>query len=695
MKKISLPVVSLRTQMIMSFVALAILTAAAAGLPAVWSNNEQIDRQAWAQVDQGIRAARALYIAKEGEVINFATLTAQRPTLMNYLSQGDKSGLTSYLIDLQSGAGFDLITICDLDDVVVAYTTEDPLVDACLLEESSTYSLATQGGETEVWLLASYRIHNEGENLGKVIVGMRVDDEFAHEMRSETGLEHSIYLAGQPVASSFDVEYSTLADIPRRVIEHITSGSAVRTSFTLDDNSYYATRLSLGELDLFAEVALLTTELIAIQRSQALFLIGSIFAAALLASLLGAFLARRISQPLVHLSNSAATLSRENLDFSISLDTSVREVATLAQALEGARIDLKLSLDNLQKEIEWGSNLLESIVEGIVTLDEDNRILYFSSGAERITGLDRDQAINKPIEEVFQLVEGESIHSLIPSPGQKNKVTVVDARQREITIAVTGARLIPSEAKDSYIALVFRDVSEEEAMNQLLGRFLSNVAHEFRTPLSALEASIELLMEQAPDLNKDEMQELLTSLHLGILGLETLIDNLLEAASIEARQFRISVRPSDLRNIIANAVHTMNPLLIKYGQKIEVGMPASIPLVYADPRRTVQVLVNLLSNANKFGPSDSEIAVNVTVDRKNVKIAVTDQGEGIPDELKSDVFNRFIRPGGNDNNAKMGAGLGLSVVKAIVEAQDGDVGVDDREGGGAIFWFTLPLAKET
>jgi K+-sensing histidine kinase KdpD len=202
-------------------------------------------------------------------------------------------------------------------------------------------------------------------------------------------------------------------------------------------------------------------------------------------------------------------------------------------------------------------------------------------------------------------------------------------------------------------------------------------------------------MEQAPDLNKDEMQELLTSLHLGILGLETLIDNLLEAASIEARHFRISVRPSDLRNIIADAVHTMNPLLIKYGQKIEVGMPASIPLVYADPRRTVQVLVNLLSNANKFGPSDSEIAVNVTVDRKNVKIAVTDQGEGIPDELKSDVFNRFIRPGGNDNNAKMGAGLGLSVVKAIVEAQDGDVGVNDREGGGAIFWFTLPLAKET
>ena len=681
--------------MILSFVVLATFTAAAAGLPAVWSNNEQIDRQAWAQVDQGIRAARALYIAKQGEVVNFATLTAQRPTLLNYLIQGDKSGLTSYLMDLEAGAGFDLITICDLDNVVVAYTTEEPLVDACLMEESSTYSLATSRGEAEVWLLASYRITEEGKDFGKVIVGMKVDNEFAQEMRSQTGLEHSIYLAGQPVASSFDVEYSILEETTRKVIEHVTSGSAVRTSFTINGNSFYATRLSLGELDLFAEVALPTTELLSTQRSQALFLIGSIVAAAGLASLLGAFLARRISQPLVRLSTSAATLSRDNLDFSISLDTSVKEVSTLAQVLEGARIDLKHSLDDLQKEIEWGSNLLESIVEGIVTLDKDNQILYFSSGAERITGLARDQAINRPIEDVFQLVEEESVSSLIPSPGQKNIVTVMDTHQRAITIAVTGATLIPSEAEHSHIALVFRDVSEEEAMNQLLGRFLSNVAHEFRTPLSALEASIELLMEQAPDLNKDEMQELLTSLHLGILGLETLIDNLLEAASIEARQFRVSIRPSDLRDIIAEAVHTMNPLLVKYGQHIEMKMPTSIPLVQADPRRTVQVLVNLLSNVNKYGPSDSEITIDVTVERDVVKIAVSDQGEGIPDDLKRSIFNRFIRPGVNNSNVKTGTGLGLSVVKAIVEAQNGHVGVDDRQGGGAIFWFTLPIARES
>jgi signal transduction histidine kinase len=190
------------------------------------------------------------------------------------------------------------------------------------------------------------------------------------------------------------------------------------------------------------------------------------------------------------------------------------------------------------------------------------------------------------------------------------------------------------------------------------------------------------------------MEELLTSLYLGTVSLQTLVDNLLESASIESGRFRVSPRPSDLGNIIGEAVQTMEPLLNKYGQRLVVELPIAIPLVYADPRRTVQVLVNLLSNANKFGPTNEEITVTAEAIEGWIRMAVSDRGPGIPQEYREGLFTRFVRPGHLNADARAGAGLGLSVVKAIVEAQGGMVGVKDNPAGGALFWFTLKLVNE-
>ena len=105
------------------------------------------------------------------------------------------------------------------------------------------------------------------------------------------------------------------------------------------------------------------------------------------------------------------------------------------------------------------------------------------------------------------------------------------------------------------------------------------------------------------------------------------------------------------------------------------------------------MLVNLLGNASKYGPPEAEIQIQVTRSNDQARIAVLDQGPGIPVEARADPFHRFIYPEGETGHSQAGAGLGLSVVKAIVEAHNGQVGVDDRPGGGAIFWFTLPVEE--
>ncbi|MCJ7536874.1 MAG: ATP-binding protein, partial [Anaerolineales bacterium] len=132
--------------------------------------------------------------------------------------------------------------------------------------------------------------------------------------------------------------------------------------------------------------------------------------------------------------------------------------------------------------------------------------------------------------------------------------------------------------------------------------------------------------------------------------------------------------------------------LEKYRQRLVVEIPVSIPDVIADPRRIEQVLVNLLSNASKYGPTEAKIKIFVEKDQDFVRVHVADRGHGIPRDQRKQVFFRFTRPGPATDIAKVGARLGLSVVKAVVEAHGGKVGVDDHPNGGAIFWFTLPVA---
>jgi PAS domain S-box-containing protein len=678
---------SLSAQMILSFIALVLLTAAAAGLPAIWLIRDQLDRQAWAQVDQASRAALALYAARQSELEGLATLTAQRPTLRQLLAEGEQDALSDYLRTLQEGSGLDLVLICSSDHQAMARAGEEIPDDVCTEGASSGFYVVAAGAVSRAWLFAAHPSDGETpDQNGTVIVGVTLDDEFAVQMRAQTGLEHTLSVDGQPVASSLTSPHL----LPCTTLE-----GAVQNTFNLDGKPFYATCLPLSTAGLEAQVALDVTNIAATQRGLVWTLVASILTVAAVASLFGTFLARRIGQPLAHLAEAASAMSEGDLASPLEVEARVREVVQVAQALEGARADLQHTLAELRREKAWTDHLLEAIVEGIVTLDGRGHITFFSHGAERITGWQRNEVVGRTCDQVFKPLEtDEPFSQLIRTPGRRQKIPVELRGGREAILAVTSARLLPPEGGDAQVALVFRDVSEAEAVHRLLGRFLANVAHEFRTPLSALAASVELLLDQAPDLTAVELEELLISLHLGVLSLQTLVDNLLESASIETGHFRVYPRPSHLGEIIAGAIGMMQPLLDKRGQRLVVELPANIPVAQVDPRRTVQVLVNLLSNANRYGPDDAEIELGATVQRGWARVTVADSGPGVPPEYRQDLFRRFVHPAPGNSNAQVGAGLGLSVVKAIVEAHGGQVGIDDHQGGGSVFWFTLPLVSE-
>jgi len=207
-----------------------------------------------------------------------------------------------------------------------------------------------------------------------------------------------------------------------------------------------------------AGVALDVTDIIATQRQLIGTVLGGIVAVATVASLLSVFLARRISRPLEHLAKAATLLSKGDLTKPLVVQANVREVALVAQALEGARVDLQSTLAELRHEKDWTDHLLEAIVEGIVTLDRHGQINFFSRGAERITGWTRDQVIGRACDKVFQPAETDELFSrLIPALGQRRKIPVKLRDGRMAVLAVSSTQLRPADlGSDAFPELIHR-----------------------------------------------------------------------------------------------------------------------------------------------------------------------------------------------------------------------------------------------
>lgn len=695
-KRVRFDLRNLSVRMIISSVMLVVLTALITGAPALWLIRKQFESQAWAQIEQGYNAAQSLYRATEQRLAGIARLTAQRPALAEMLRGGESITLENYLRTLQEAENLDMLVICANYPEPVAATGEQYPREVCAESTSGSYYLVSGQTLPQIWLIASSPIENLPEPDARVVIGVLLNTQFARQMQSQTGLDHTIMTKDQIVATSLESPPPIEATPAPRASFLTRSNIDVCCEYAISKQPFYAARLQLAGSDVQAEVALPVNDIQSAQAELRNILLISILVVTGIGSALGVIIARRISQPLVNLSQAATRLSQGDLKTPVQVKTEVREVVQVSQALEQARLDLLKTLTDLQREKAWVEHLLESIVEGIVTLDKNCRITFFSRGAERITGWMREEVLQRPCNEVFRIPGNETtFNQHIPLPGQKNEIVVEAANKRQITLSITRAQLTPSETESSEIALVFRDVSEEYAIHHLLGYFIANIAHEFRTPLSALAASIELLIDQAPDLEAGELDELLKSLHLGVFGLQSLVDNLLESASIETGRFRVSPRPYDLDKIIEEARQTMQPLLDKYDQRLAIQIPSGLPLVQADPRRVVQVLVNLISNASKYGPESADINLSAAQQEKWVKIEVADRGPGISSQYRELLFQRFEYPASDQERRQVGAGLGLSVVKAIVEAHGGQVKVEDRPGGGSIFWFTLPAAEET
>ena len=221
-------------------------------------------------------------------------------------------------------------------------------------------------------------------------------------------------------------------------------------------------------------------------------------------------------------------------------------------------------------------------------------------------------------------------------------------------------------------------------------RMLATVAHELRGPLTALATSSELLAEDFGHLQPEQIKNMLEAMHRRTLWLQGLVENLLCAATIREGGLQLHRQSLSVSDVLADVEAVVDPLLAQRNQRLRVRVASRLPEVLADCRRLGQVLVNLILNASKFSPLGTSVDVSIGLRHGSVHVSVADRGPGVPPELGERLFEPYYRAPGTSANAKDGVGLGLSIVKSIVEAHGGHVGVESRRGGGARFSFSIP-----
>ena len=682
----------LRSQLTFTFLAGFLGIGIAIGLPVIVLINRQASSQAQLLLNQAVVASGAFMQREGSDLQSLALLISQRPTLIRLLEDQNFTSLKEYLNTLREGANVDLILICSGGKEITG--TDDQLAEFCQLDSQSGY--AALPSKEGLYLYATADVSSAQQTTYSVFIGKNASSVL-YGLQEETGLLYFLIQPDRAIYTSDPAIEASPAQAAR-----LLQGSAddanrslQQRSFDIDEHRYILSNQEVDRsLRLYLVSALNVDDQIAVQQSLSSTLVFGLFFIVLIASTLGIWLSQRISQPIVRLADAASEFRQGNLDSPISIQSSVWEINQLANTLEDGRIALQHSLRQLQAEKAWIEHLLNSIVEGMLTLDNENRITFASAGISKITGEEPDQIIGQRIDDIFLPLDGEiNFGSQLPVTGQQRRISVKLKDGQEKLLSISKSKLVPPEASSSNQALVIRDVSNEEYIHRLLGDFMANITHEFRTPLAALEASSELLLDNLHNLSEAELEELLISLNLGIINLQTLIDNLIEAASIEAGRFKVSLQPVTFHGVLREALGIIQPLADKYSLKL-ISQPVEESIVVmADQRRTVQALVNLLSNAVKHSPENGLIQIKHSITETQIRVEIIDEGSGVPLGQRSNLFRRFAHLDTENERARHGAGLGLSVVKEIVEAQQGEVGITELNEGGTSFWFTLPLAN--
>jgi len=357
--------------------------------------------------------------------------------------------------------------------------------------------------------------------------------------------------------------------------------------------------------------------------------------------------------------------------------------------------DLAAALLAQEAEALRRQSILESMADGVIVVNTSGQVTLANQAAAQILGREVQHFIGW---DTTGLVPGDNTdlctrlghfigESIFPRPKRRPQRQVLEAGEQAIQVHLSPV----ITASDEFLGAVavFRDISQEMEVNRAKTKFVNEVAHELRAPLTSIKGYVDLILEDE-DYTKEEIYEWLRVVQANSNRLSQLIADLLDVSRIEAGKITIRQEPVDLVSAINEVLTTFQGQATAKQLRLSSFVPDDELLILGDQDRVIQVLNNLVSNAIKYTPDGGQVLVSAQRQQHMVRVDVVDSGIGLSPADQQRLFEKFFRADHPLVRQVAGTGLGLSIAKGIVEMHGGRIWVESQLGAGSMFSFTLP-----
>ncbi len=411
------------------------------------------------------------------------------------------------------------------------------------------------------------------------------------------------------------------------------------------------------------------------------------------------FLSRLISRPVTELKKAALQIAEGNYEVQVPVQGSA-ELALLAdqfnQMAEKLRKFHEMNIGKIIAEKLKSEAIIQNVDDGIMVVDDQLVINNVNPKAALIFGVHKDSLLGRHF---FEAVRDERLFQLLKQSVESGDSPPLKEGEDIFTITSEGGSqhyqfsIMPMRSSSHAIqgvVLLLRDITRLRELDRLKSEFVLTASHELRTPLTSVSMAVDLLMESAAAKLTDKERELLEACHEDVQRLRALVNDLLDLSKIEAGKLDLAFERVEPGFLFDQALAVMKPQTDAKHIELKLEVHEALPPVMIDPNKIVWVLVNLLANAVRHTPEGGHIRVKGERVGGQVHLSVSDDGEGVPYEIQSRIFDKFVQV--KRDGSVGGSGLGLAISKEVVRAHRGTIWLDSVPGQGSTFTFTLPVA---
>jgi NtrC-family two-component system sensor histidine kinase KinB len=426
-------------------------------------------------------------------------------------------------------------------------------------------------------------------------------------------------------------------------------------------------------------------------------LVASLIAVAL-AIFASAQFTKSLVEPAERLTETVRNIGRGRLDLKIDVLTN-DEFGELSREFnkmtERLRKFEELNIEKILEEKQKSETLVQNISDAIIVCDKENRVILINDAARKLFNVKKENVEGLDFSEIIldEKIKNIFLHpKSTPYSQQPYLLLKTDGRDVYVRPKVSEIPLPGGETLGN--VLILQDVTQFRDLDRMKSEFMATVSHEFRTPLTSINMSVDILNQEIVGKLNKEQKDLIQSTKQDAERLTKLVRELLELSKLESGKFQIRHELISVNEIISD---TVKPILLPFKEKsveLKMNLSEKLPKIMADHQQLGWVISNLVNNALRYSHKDGLVRISTELSGNNILVKVIDNGKGISKENIGKIFDKFVQVKESMETTPGSVGLGLAIAKEIVEAYGGNISVESEINSGSIFTFTIPVESE-